>query len=367
MSNFDPYYYWLGIPPKDQPPNHYRLLGIERFEENEEVISRAADRQMAHVRTFQSGPRSAQSQELLTKIAQAFGCLLNSSKKRAYDSQLRTTLEANETAGTDSFGDYRLLEQIGESDSGRIFKSQHKTLGRIVALKILSSRATQSAERLERFRRKVRILASISHPNLLTVYDAGERNGSHFLVMEYVDGTDLRSLSKHYGALPIEHVIAYVKQAATGLGRLHSGGIQHRNVKPSNLLLDRQGVLKVIGLGTARVDTEGEHQLTLPGKALGTYDYMAPEQAIDARNADHRSDIYSLGCTMFRLLTGRVPYPDSNPLKKVHAHSQAAIPSLRKLRPDAPASLDEVVQKMMAKSPGDRFQSMSRVIAALHV
>jgi serine/threonine protein kinase len=124
--------------------------------------------------------------------------------------------------------------------------------------------------------------------------------------------------------------------------------------------------LKVIGLGTARVDSDSEHQLTLAGKALGTYDYMAPEQAIDARNADHRSDVYSLGCTMFRLLTGRVPYPHSNPLKKVRAHSQAAVPSARDLRPEIPATLDEVVQKMMAKLPEERFQSMRGVITALH-
>ncbi|HUG69376.1 MAG TPA: serine/threonine-protein kinase [Pirellulaceae bacterium] len=386
MSNFDPYYHWLGIPPKDQPPNHYRLLGIERFEDNEEVISRAADRQMAHVRTFQTGPRREQSQELLNKIAQAFGCLLNTSKRTTYDSQLRKTLAAGDANSSrqastaqssdrpislrtvdtaDSFGDYLLLEQIGQSSSGRVFKAQHQTLGRVVALKILAPRATQSADLLERFRRKVRILAGISHPNLLTVYDAGERDGSHFLVMEYVDGTDLRSLSKHYGALPIEHVVAYIKQAAAGLGRLHADGIHHRNVKPSNLLLDQQGVLKVIGLGVARVDTDGEDKLTLAGKALGTYDYMSPEQAIDARNADHRSDIYSLGCTMFRLFTGRVPYPERNPLKKVQAHRQAAIPSIRDLRPDTPALLDEVVQKMMAKLPEDRFQSMSDVIAAL--
>jgi serine/threonine protein kinase len=214
MSNFDPYCQWLGIPPKDQPPHHYRLLGIERFEENEEVISRAADRQIAHVRTFQSGPRSAQSQQMLNKIAQAFGCLLDPSKKSKYDAQLRSSLEADQPTRSDSFGDYLLLEQIGESGSGLVFKAQHHVLGRIVALKILSAQAAQSTERLERFRRKVRILAGISHPNLLTVYDAGERHGAHFMVMEYVEGTDLRSLCKHYGALPIEHVVAYIKQAA---------------------------------------------------------------------------------------------------------------------------------------------------------
>jgi len=365
MSNFDPYYQWLGIPPKDQPPNHYRLLGIEQFEENVDVISRAADRQIAHVRTFQSGPQGRESQELLNKIAQAYGCLLDPNKKSKYDAQLRKMLEADQPACSDSFGDYSLLEQIGESSSGLVFKAQHQVLGRIVALKILSAEATQSSERLERFRRKVRILAGISHPNLLTVYDAGERNGAQFMAMEYVDGTDLRSLCKHYGELPIEHVVAYIKQAASGLGRLHAGGIHHRNVKPSNLLLDRQGVLKVIGLGTARVDSGNEHQLTLAGKAMGTYDYMAPEQAIDARNADHRSDVYSLGCTMFRLLTGQVPYPYSSPIKKVQAHSHAPVPSVRKLRPDTPATLDEVVQKMMAKLPEDRFQSMRDIVATL--
>jgi len=190
---------------------------------------------------------------------------------------------------------------------------------------------------------------------------------SDYLVMAYVEGTDLHSLCKHYGALPSEHVVSYIVQAAAGLSHAHSRHVFHRNVKPSNLLLDRQGVVKVIGLGLARIDIDIDDgsALTKPGQMMGTYDYMAPEQAVDSRTADHRADIYSLGCTMFKLLTGRAVYPEKSVLRKVRAHSEAPVPSMRQVKSEIPLFLDLLCQKMLAKRPEDRFQSMDEVIATL--
>lgn len=383
-SEFDPYYQWLGIPPKHQPPNHYRLLGVELFEENLEVIQHAADQRMAHLRNFQTGKRAAVSQRLLNEVAAAKLCLLNPEKKTAYDGHLRARVppplpvgpkasdrDTEESDGT-VFGEYLLLDQLDKSATGQVFKAKHRMLGRVVALKILSAEAMRSRERVERFRRKVRILARLDHPNLVTAYDAGEREGTHYLIMEYVDGWDLTTLLRQYGPLPVGHALNYVMQAGAGLGYAHSQGVYHRNVKPSNLLVDRQGVVKVIGLGLARVDFEAlpdeasmGDELTAVGRVMGTSDYMAPEQSVDSSRADHRADVYSLGCTLCTLLSGRPPYPMDSPLKRIAAHRKLPIPSLRALRPDVSTTLDAVFHKMLAKRPDDRQQSMNEVIAAL--
>ena len=242
----------------------------------------------------------------------------------------------------------------------------------MVALKTLSPEATRSSEHVKRFRRKAKILARLDHPNLVTAYDAGERDGTHYLIMEYVDGQDLASLVRQYGPLPVGHAVNYVRQAAAGLGCAHAEGIYHRNVKPSNLLVDKQGVIKVIGLRLARVDVgvlsadaSMGPELTASGRVMGTADYMAPEQAVDSRQVDHRADVYALGCTLCALLTGHPPYPARSPAKKIAAHRDHPIPSLRALRPEVSTALDAVFQKMLAKRREDRQQSMNEVIAAL--
>lgn len=373
-TSFDSYYHWLGIPPRDQPPNHYRLLGIERFEENLDVISVTSDRQMAHVRTFQSGPHAGESQTLLNELARAAGSLLDAQRKEGYDARLKQQLAAESVGsreicatGTSTFGEYLLLERLGGNSMGDVFKAEHQKMNRTVALKLLSRQTSQSSGLLERFHRKVRILANLSHPNLVMAYDAGEQDNTHYLATEFIEGTDLHWLGKHYGALPVQHVVDYALQAASGLSHAHSRHVFHRNVKPSNLLLDRQGVIKVIGLGVARVDVEVDSgpDLTKTGQALGTYDYMAPEQAVDPRAADHRADIYSLGCTMFKLLTGRALYPDKSPLRKVRAHAEAPIPSVSQIRLQVPTWLNLALHRMLAKQPQQRFQSMDEVIGAI--
>ncbi|MEQ8785021.1 MAG: protein kinase [Pirellulaceae bacterium] len=371
MSEFDPYYHWLGITPKDQPPNHYRLLGIDRFEEHVEVISNAADRQMMFLRSFQSGRHALASQQLLNELAAARVCLLDPERKAAYDSRLREGSERSDDEHdierqAAAFGEYVLVDHLASDASGQIFKAEHRRMDRVVAIKVLSSQAVTSPEAVNRFLRKTKILARLSHPNLVSAYDAGERDGIYYLIMEYVDGCDLLELMKRHTTLPLRHVVDYMLQSAMGLGFAHQHGIVHRNVKPSNLLVDNNGIVKVIGMGLALFrDEQSLAEASEKGRVLGTIDYMALEQAIDCTSVDARADIYSLGCTMYTALTRKLPFPMESPKEKLLAHRDAPIPSIRAQRDDAPEILDEVLQRMMAKRPEQRFQSMEEVVQAL--
>jgi len=392
-EQFDAYYTWLAIPPQEQPPNHYRLLGLALYEDNPDVIQHAADQRMGYLRTFQTGQRASFSQRLLNEVAAARLCLLHPVRKAAYDERLRETLAMQETLISDTRSDtnpdlsssmplaepvepdgavldeYLLLDQLGRSRTGPVFKARHRTMGRIVAIKLLSLEAMTQPDQLERFRRKIQILGQLNHPNLVTAYDAGQREGIYYLVMEYIDGQDLRALLHQYGPFPLDRAINYVAQAAAGLGYAHAQGVFHRNVKPNNLLVDRQGLVKVSGLGVARIHagpllTETQ-DLTTRGRVVGTADYMAPEQALDSHGVDGRADIYSLGCVLHTILTGQPPYPAPTPSRQLAAHREQPIPSLRARRGDVPPQLDAVFQKMLAKLPEQRFQTMQEVVTAL--
>ena len=270
------------------------------------------------------------------------------------------------------FGEYTVLELIGQGGMGQVFKARHRTMQRIVALKVLPRRAMQSPSAIKRFEREVRAAARLMHPNIVTAYDAGEQEGIHYLVMEYVDGKDLAAILAEQGPLAVAQAIDYTAQAAKGLAFAHSEGIVHRDIKPGNLLVDEKGTVKILDMGLARMGSAGgqagsddSESLTTSGQVMGTCDYMAPEQAEDTHGADHRADVYSLGCTLYRLLTGRKPYEGETMIRILLAHREAPIPSLCAARPDVPASLDAVYQKMMAKTPEERYQSMSEVIDAL--
>lgn len=265
-------------------------------------------------------------------------------------------------------GNNMLLEKIGEGGMGEVFKAEHRRMKRLVVVKILRPELLDSEHALRRFQREVHAAAQLIHPNIVTAYDADTAGELHFLVMEYVDGTDLGTLVSRQGPLTPLKAVTYILQAARGLEYAHRKGIIHRDIKPANLLLDSSGTIKILDMGLARFDSLDESvsdDLTQENQIIGTVDYMAPEQAQDSKAVDRRSDIYSLGCTFYRLLSGRTPYPGSSPLMVLMAHQKSPPPSLIELLgPDA-RPLDAVFQKMIAKRPEDRYQEMSEVIADL--
>jgi len=269
-------------------------------------------------------------------------------------------------------GDYVIQDEIGAGGMGQVFKAWRRDMERNVALKILPARAMGSPEAVERFRREVKAAARLEHPNIVTAYDTGEAEGVHFLVMQYIDGKDLAHVVAERGPLPVDEAVDCVTQAARGLESAHKRGVIHRDIKPGNLLLDQEGTVRVLDMGLARIDESASpyaptapEALTESGQVMGTYDYMAPEQAEDTHAADHRADVYSLGCTLFRLLTDRKPYQADTPIKTLLAHLQAPIPSLCELRGEVSPELEAVVQKMLAKAPAQRQQSMGEVIVEL--
>jgi serine/threonine-protein kinase len=259
-------------------------------------------------------------------------------------------------------GNYDILDRLGAGGMGTVYKARHRRMKRVVALKVLSKEVAGKAEFAHRFQREVETIARLSHPNIVMAYDADECDAGPFLVMEFVDGRDLATEVRDRGPLPAADAVDRVAQAARGLGYAHARGIIHRDIKPGNILRAADGVVKVADLGLARLNTPaaGTTALTEAGIIVGTADYMAPEQATGVADIDHRVDIYALGCTLFFLLTGGPPYHGPSAFAVLLKHRDAPIPVLA-----APPELDAVFRRMVAKSPGDRYQSMAEVVREL--
>jgi serine/threonine protein kinase len=263
-------------------------------------------------------------------------------------------------------GTYVIRTELGRGGMGVVYKAEHKLMNRTVALKVLSPDARKGRDGAKRFIREIRATAQLEHPNIVTAYDADEAAGAPYLILQYVDGSNLSNLVKEQGPLPLELATSCVLQAARGLEYAHSQGVVHRDVKPGNLILDRDGTVKILDLGLARVESWYRNdEVTDSGQLLGTVDYLSPEQAVSLKTADHRSDIYGLGFTLWYLLTGRVGYECESKVETLLAHREQPIPSLREVCPRASACLEAVFVKMVAKRPEDRYQSMAEVITSL--
>jgi serine/threonine protein kinase len=266
---------------------------------------------------------------------------------------------------------YRLLELIGAGGMGAVYLCEHTLMKRLVALKVLPVEKLDDPSNLDRFHREARAVAALDHPNIVRAYDIDQYDKLHFLVMEYVDGTSLQEIvaryameKKQFDPIRAAH---YIAQAAVGMQHGHELGMVHRDIKPGNLLLDRTGVIKVLDMGLARFFNKQQDSVTEKYDdkcVLGTADYLAPEQA-RTNVVDVRADVYSLGGTLYFMLTGRTPFPDGTIAAKLVAHQTREPQPVESLRADVPAGVLAVLQKMMAKEPGDRYQQPIEVAEAL--
>jgi serine/threonine-protein kinase len=262
---------------------------------------------------------------------------------------------------------YRLLSELGAGGMGVVYKAEHRLMERTVALKVINRRFTANKLALDRFRREVKAAAKLHHPNIVAAFDADQAGELHFLVMEFVPGISLGQLVTKQGPMPVHQACRCIVQAAQGLQHAHEHGMVHRDIKPHNLMVTKAGQVKILDFGLARLgdDLEGDARLTGLDTVVGTPDFLAPEQARNSRGVDVRADVYSLGCTLYFLLTGQPPHPEGSAIEKMLRHCERDADPVEELRPDVPAALAEVVRKMMARLPEDRYQTAKEAAVAL--
>ncbi|MEW4456373.1 serine/threonine-protein kinase [Bremerella sp. JC817] len=265
---------------------------------------------------------------------------------------------------------YRIIRRLGQGGMGVVYQAEHRLMERPVALKVINPRLVSNELAVDRFHQEVKAAAKLSHRNIVAAYDAEQAGDLHFLVMEFIDGISLDQLVARRKPLPVLHACNYVLQAAQGLQHAHARGTVHRDIKPHNLMRTDRGTVKILDFGLARFATQTDHAADDPGltadfTALGTPDYLAPEQARDSKRADIRADLYSLGCTLYFLLAGHAPFPNESAFEKVLAHCERQPTSLGELRDDVPSEVIAIVEQLMAKNPDDRFQTPAELIEAL--
>ena len=262
---------------------------------------------------------------------------------------------------------YKLLDHLGTGGMSQVYLAEHVLMQRRVAIKVLPKHRVDDSSYLERFHRESQAAAALDHRNIVRAYDVDNEGDIHFLVMEYVEGRDLQVMVREDGPLPYAAAADYMRQAALGLDHAHKAGLIHRDVKPANLLVDLNKVLKVLDLGLARFTGDERASLTVAydENVLGTADYLAPEQALDSHGVDARADIYSLGCSLYFLLTGRPPFAEGTLPQRLMMHQKHPPPSIRQVRPDAPSDLVHICLRMMAKQPQDRYQSAAELADVL--
>jgi serine/threonine protein kinase len=263
-------------------------------------------------------------------------------------------------------GKYRLMQKLGAGGMGSVYLCEHIHMQRRVALKVLPLAQARDPDSLERFYREARAVAQLDHPNIVRAHDIDREDDLHFIVLEYIDGSNLHDIVRRCGPLAVVRAAHYIRQAAQGLQHAFEAGLVHRDVKPGNILLDRNGVVKVLDMGLARFfyEPEDNYSEDQEGNVLGTADYVAPEQAHDSR-VDVRADIYSLGVTFYYLLSGKGPFHSGTLSQKLIWHQVRQPKSIRAFRPEVPEELVQTLEKMMAKDPAERFQTPGEVVEAL--
>ena len=258
-------------------------------------------------------------------------------------------------------GRYKIIRKLGSGGMANVYLAEDQELGRRVAIKILDDRHADDEQFVERFRREAKNAAGLSHPNIVSIYDRGEAEGTYYIAMEYLDGRSLKELIVSRGPAPISIAIDYARQILSALRFAHRNGIVHRDIKPHNVLVDAEGRVKVTDFGIARA---GASQMTEAGSIIGTAQYLSPEQARGTQ-VDQTSDLYSLGIVLYELLTGTVPFTGDTPVEIAMKHLSATPEAPSVKRADVPHSLDMVVLRALAKDPADRYQSAEEMDADL--
>jgi serine/threonine-protein kinase len=261
---------------------------------------------------------------------------------------------------------YLVQDLIGQGGMGQVYLARDTRLGRLVALKILSAERMSKPAAVARFQREARVGAQLQHENLVRIYDFGESKGRYFLVMEYIEGKTIAALLSERGPMPWATAVRLVRQVALGLEHVHGKGLIHRDVNPYNIIVTRDGTAKLADLGLAIAQAEQE-RVTRDGATVGTFDYVAPEQARDSRAADARSDIYSLGCTLYHMCAGRVPFPSPSLPEKLLGHQAIEPEQLWRIVPGLPEGLSALVERMMRKRPDQRYATPREVALALEI
>lgn len=263
-------------------------------------------------------------------------------------------------------GKYKLLDHLGSGGMSNVYLAQHVLMQRRVAIKVLPHNRVSDATYLAQFHVEAQAAAALDHRNIVRAFDLDCEGRIHYFVMEYVEGRDLHALVSQDGPLDYHIAANFIAQAAAGLEHAHQRGLVHRDIKPANLLVDRDGVVKVLDMGLAKFTSETRAAPSILAEhVLGTADYLAPEQAVNSQTVDHRADIYALGCTFYYLLTGHPPFVAGTSLERMTAHRQDEPPSLLVDRPNAPAALVTICQRMMEKLPANRYSSADEVRRAL--
>lgn len=262
---------------------------------------------------------------------------------------------------------FKLLGHLGTGGMSSVYLAESKITHQKRAIKVLPKKKVTDKSYLDRFYREAKAAASLNHPNVVRIYDINNVKDTHYMVMEYVEGADLYEAVRKDGPLPFDEAVDAIIQSAEGLQHAHDMEMVHRDVKPANLLRDHHGAIKILDLGLALFHAEGEESLTVlyNEKVMGTADYLSPEQAVNSHTVDHRADIYSLGCTLYFLLTGRPPFDKGTLAQRIAMHQSREPDSITKSREDCPQSLIDICTKMMRKNPVDRFVDCDEIAATL--
>lgn len=266
-------------------------------------------------------------------------------------------------------GEYEVLDELGRGSRAMVYRARKRGESKVVVMKLLPPVVTQDPIAVKRFAREVDAMSRVKHKNVVQALDHGEAKSACFLIMELVEGHDLSNPVANGEPMDLELAVQCILQAARGLAEAHRRGVIHRDIKPANLLLTHDGVCKVLDLGLARLQNtaSGEEGLTQTGSVMGTVDYLPPEQAFDSKAVDHRADIYALGATLYHLVTGITMYPEGSLVEKIMNHRDGATPSMMIAQPEAPDFLDLIYQRMVAKSPDDRYATMDEVVTDLEI